>query len=229
LDIAYITLRSWEAHKGVPIWLTNVIFDYLDTLPSLGDLQVQVDGIALPLDWLSGLRSLKMTTPYWKKCQVVQQVSQIVTQSYSSLTTLHVYGCDDWSELWSTMRHNTDLQIRLKDISTNVINPDFLAYIASYSGIEKLTLMGPDGGSLAKSDRLANMFFQTVLPRHAESLVELACSARYEGNWSFGTHNSGVIWTLSRLTSLEMSVNSEDVVKAGPAMNAAVREPINII
>ncbi|KAF7345702.1 hypothetical protein MVEN_01590200 [Mycena venus] len=209
----------WEVHEGVPMWQRDLICDYLRALPFLDDLQLTVEGVELSLGRLAGLRSLQITTPYWKECPMVQQVSHLATQS-SRLTTLHVFGFTDWSELWSTLRR-TNPQISLREISTNVITNQLLAYLSSYSGIEKLSLHRPDGGSLAKSDHLANSFFQTVLPQHSESLVGLACSARYESAWSFGTHNADLISNLLKLETLEMSVNAEDVVNIiEPSMNA---------
>ncbi|KAF8128495.1 hypothetical protein K438DRAFT_1888365 [Mycena galopus ATCC 62051] len=207
----------WEVHQGVPMWQRNAICDYLYALPSLDDLQLTVEGVELPLGELSGLRSIQITNPYWRDCQMVQQVSQLAIQN-SNLTTLHVFGFTDWSELWLTLRRTSVRHIR--DISTNVVTSHLLAYLCSYSGIEKLLLYRPDGGSLSRANLLANSFFQTVLPQHAESLVTLACSAGYESCWSFGTHNSNLVTDLLKLESLEMSVNAEDVVHVEPLTNA---------
>ncbi|KAJ7115025.1 hypothetical protein C8R44DRAFT_855572 [Mycena epipterygia] len=71
-----------------------------------------------------------------------------------------------------------------------------------------------------KSDRLADDFFCTVLPRHANSLIELSCTAEYESGWSFGSHNVDAISDLHKLARLEMNVNAEDVVEVQPSMNS---------
>ncbi|KAF7371298.1 F-box domain-containing protein [Mycena sanguinolenta] len=207
----------WEAHQGVPLWQTNVICDYLCALPSLEDLELIVEDVELPLDRFSRLRSFQITTPYWKECPMVQQVSQLATQC-SNLTILHVFGFTDWSELWLTLHRANVAQV--KEIYTNVVTDHLLGYLASYCGIEKLSLYRPDIESVAKSDRLANIFFDTVVPQHAESLVKLACSAPYESRWSFGTHNMDLISNLLKLESLEMSVNEDDVVNVEPPLSA---------
>ncbi|KAJ6552880.1 hypothetical protein B0H19DRAFT_155344 [Mycena capillaripes] len=207
---------SWVVHEGVAVWLRNAMCDYLDTLPFLEVLQVEVDHTALPLGRMLGLRTLKITTPHHRQCHTVQQVSQSVEQSHK-LTTLHVHGFNDWSELWVKL---TSSQTRLKEIYTNVVTTDLLDYLGSYSGLERLSFMRPDGGSAAKADHLANIFFETVLPRHTDSLVDLACPAGYETRWSFGTHNADIISDLSRLTSLKMSVNHENVADVELTINA---------
>ncbi|KAJ7212782.1 hypothetical protein C8J57DRAFT_1603911, partial [Mycena rebaudengoi] len=99
-------------------------------------------------------------------------------------------------------------QVKLTGITTNVVTSGLFDYLSSYSGIEKLTLLYPDGGSRNNSDHLADMFFGIVLPRHATSLVELSCSADYKSRFSFGTHNVDVISQLRKLKSLEMSINA---------------------
>ncbi|KAJ7301057.1 hypothetical protein DFH08DRAFT_996414, partial [Mycena albidolilacea] len=98
-------------------------------------------------------------------------------------------------------------QIKLTEITTNVVTPELFDYLSSYSGIQKLSLLHPDGGSRDKSDRLADTFFETVLSRHATSLVELSCPAGHESRFSFGSHNADVISLLHKLKSLGMSIN----------------------
>ncbi|KAJ6449681.1 hypothetical protein C8R45DRAFT_1044602 [Mycena sanguinolenta] len=207
----------WEVHQGVPTSQSTVICDYLYALPSLEDLQLIVEDVELPLDRFSGLRSFQITTPYWKECRMVQQVSQLVARC-SNLTILHVFGFTDWSQLWLTLhRANAD---RVKEIYTNVVTDHLLGYLASYSGIEKLSLYRPDIESVAKSDRLANTFFDVVVPQHAHTLVNLACSTPYESRWSFGAHNVDLLSNSLRLETLEVSVNEDDVVNIAPPMNA---------
>ncbi|KAJ6589291.1 hypothetical protein B0H19DRAFT_1014432 [Mycena capillaripes] len=127
---------------------------------------------------------------------------------HGNLVALHVYGCDDWSVLWHTLR---ELRIPLKNIETNVVTTDLLIYLSLYSGLEKLSLeecfFRTYGGTRSESDHLADVFLQTVIPRHAESLVKLACPTIYESRWSFGPHNVDAISSLHKLTSLEMSIN----------------------
>ncbi|KAJ7484537.1 hypothetical protein FB451DRAFT_1232811 [Mycena latifolia] len=210
----------WDLNRGPRCERSTItiICDYLRSLALLEDLEVSLGSEkALPLGGLSGLRSFKVANPYREPCEMVQQVSQAVTQS-PSLTTLHVDGSRDWSELWYMLRANPNLQtLRLRDVKANIVTADLLAYLGSYAGLENLSLHelylfdapGTSGDQL-QSDQLAETFFRSVLPRHAESLVKLACPTSFEGLWSFGAHNVGAVSNLHKLTDLKMSVNSED-------------------
>jgi hypothetical protein len=100
--------------------------------------------------------------------------------------------------------------------------------LGSYSGLQWLKLQYPSGSSQSESDDLADTFFSLVVPQHIDSLTDLSCAAGYESRWSFGPHNVDVISQLSRLTSLEMSVNAEDVIDVEPGRNAVVRAQIQI-
>ncbi|KAJ7850335.1 hypothetical protein B0H13DRAFT_2401352, partial [Mycena leptocephala] len=106
-----------------------------------------------------------------------------------------------WPTLWGSP------PIRLKKITTNHVTTDLLAYLSLYSGVETMNLLDVDGGSLDASNHLANTFFNTVLPCHANSLIQLRCPARYESLWSFGSHNAGAVIGLHNLEILGMSVN----------------------
>jgi hypothetical protein len=134
-------------------------------------------------------------------------ISQVVAQN--QLTSLHLKGADNWAMVGRT--NSDESQVKLTDITTDVVISELFDYLSSYSGIEKLTLLSPDGGIRNNSDHLAAMFFGIVLPRHATSLVELSCSAGYESRFSFGTHNMDVISLLRKLKSLDMSINAGEV------------------
>ncbi|KAJ7025504.1 hypothetical protein C8F04DRAFT_1128212 [Mycena alexandri] len=199
----------WKVQSEYALEL-DAISEHLQTSSLLENLEVTLDGYGDPdiqLGQFSSLRSLKITTPYWKASPIVPQVSKIVADC-SGLTTLHVSGYRDWADMWSTLCANDNLQLRLKDISTTVVTVDLLQYLSSHSGIEKLALLRADGGNRAKADHLA------------DTLVELACPAGYESGWSFGAHNIDAICKLAKLKTLTMSVNAEDVQGVEPSRNA---------
>ncbi|KAJ7714523.1 hypothetical protein DFH07DRAFT_934590, partial [Mycena maculata] len=116
-----------------------------------------------------------------------------------------------------------ETEIRLTEITTSVVTPDLLAYIASSSGLKKLILKGVDSRGLDVSDHLADTFFQNALPRHTESLVELSCPSRYESRWTFGTHNADIISQMHNLEILEMGINAT-VVYRGFAQSSAITQ-----
>ncbi|KAJ7173242.1 hypothetical protein C8R46DRAFT_1255212 [Mycena filopes] len=92
--------------------------------------------------------------------------------------------------------------------------------LASYSGLRRLKLRYSGGANQGESDRLADVFFESVLPQHVDSLVELSLSPGFEGRWSFGAHNVDILSRLRNLTHLEMTLNAIDVVNVAPEDNA---------
>ncbi|KAJ7476758.1 hypothetical protein FB451DRAFT_1008795, partial [Mycena latifolia] len=104
--------------------------------------------------------------------------------------------------VWNVL--GDEIEFRLREISTSSITPALLVYLASYSCVERLEFQSPD--RFTGHEHLADIFTK-VLPKHAESLVELCCAAHYECPWSFGPHNVNVISEIYKLTKLEMSVN----------------------
>ncbi|KAJ7155710.1 hypothetical protein C8R46DRAFT_1356160 [Mycena filopes] len=216
---------SWKAGMGSGLSLD--IAAHLRKFPLLEDLEVQLDnydGPALALPLLPGLRSLKVTTQYWKPSPIVPSVGKIVEACSTTLTTLHISGHRDWVALWSHLvnMHPADgVQLRLKDLCVSTtISAELLSFLASYTGLERLALVRADGGSRPKADSLADVFFGTVLPRHAGTLVDLACAAGYESRWSVGAHNIDAICNLTKLRSLAVSVNGAGVCSVEPGCNA---------
>ncbi|KAJ7302913.1 hypothetical protein DFH08DRAFT_988577 [Mycena albidolilacea] len=130
---------------------------------------------------------------------IYHQVAALVSQN--PLHCLHLEGPSEWSTVWRILRtsaHVSGSQVTLAEITPSVVTPDLFTYLASYSGLEKLTLKSPDGGSREQTDRLADSFFDATLPRHAASLTAL----------SFGTHNVDGLSLFRKLRTLEMSVNA---------------------
>ncbi|KAJ6507047.1 hypothetical protein C8R45DRAFT_971383, partial [Mycena sanguinolenta] len=120
---------------------------------------------------------------------------------------LQLEGPPRWASIWRLLRFRAP-DMRLAELTTNLVTPELLEYLSSYSGMKKLNLVCPDGGNLNASNRLADTLFEAVLPRHAESLTEFSCPAAYESRFSFGTHNVDVVSLLHKLTKLEMSINA---------------------
>ncbi|KAJ7362264.1 hypothetical protein DFH08DRAFT_950554 [Mycena albidolilacea] len=62
--------------------------------------------------------------------------------------------------------------------SIDIITPDLFAYLASYSGLETLSLQNYDEGWEARN-RLADTFFSAVLSCHAQTLVAVVFPSRW--------------------------------------------------
>lgn len=116
--------------------------------------------------------------------------------------------CSSNEEIWNVLRQE---RIWLKEISTDEVNDAFLEYLASYSGLQRLTLSSATADTAKKSDALAMKFYRDVLPAHAKSLVSLDVSPVYEGKWCFGKHNATSLLQCSKLTNLKIHINSEEI------------------
>lgn len=203
--------------ESSPGWQRRAICDFLNGLPALEELQLLIQG-TVDLSSLrpSGIRKMTIKNPSWgrgafhfgvtEQPPMYQDLSKMIAQN--RLASLRLEASAEWETVWSMLRAKTDSRSHLTEITTSVVTPELFAYLTSYSGLRKLSLIHPDGGSREASDRLADMFFETVLPHHAASLVELSCAAGYESRWSFGTHNVDVISQLDNLKTLEMSINA---------------------
>ncbi|KAF8145101.1 hypothetical protein K438DRAFT_1992149 [Mycena galopus ATCC 62051] len=211
-SLGNIRTVEWEFLKD-HVWQVNPICDFLNNLPLLDDLRLEVyDTTEFSLGRLSGLKRLNIRASTYK-LPFVQKIPLMVAQN-RSLTSLHLAGGNWDADVWTMLHGNPHLQIHLKDISTGYVTPDLLAYLASYSGVEKLKLWGLSRGSRIQADDLADAFFTTVLPRHAKLLLELSCRVNYECRWSFGTHNVAALSTLHNVRNLDVSINPDEPVDA---------------
>ncbi|KAJ7328334.1 hypothetical protein DFH08DRAFT_1084483 [Mycena albidolilacea] len=200
-SLSNIRTVKWESYKD-PVWQVNALCDFLNNLPLLDDLRLGVyETTELSLGRLSGLKRLNIHASYMESPN-------------HSLTSLHLSGGSGDARVWTMLHGNPHLQIHLTDISTGNVTPDLFAYLASYSGVEKLNFWGLSGRSRIQADDLADTFFTTVLPRHAKSLLELTCPAGYECRWSFGTHNVDALSALHNVRSLYVSMNPDEPVDA---------------
>ncbi|KAJ6457940.1 hypothetical protein C8R45DRAFT_1032359 [Mycena sanguinolenta] len=204
-------------------WGRTVILDFLNALATVENLELNILGlIKVPPLQVRSLRKFTLInsgqgpssrrrlhgpirTPSQWRPPMHQDIVNLISQN--RLKSLHLEGANHWSAIWRMLRSGPE-GARSTEITTNVVTKELFDYLTSYSGLEKLTLVSPDGGNLDESNRLADTFFETVLPHHAESLTELSCAAAYESRFSFGTHNVHVISLLHKLTKLEMSINA---------------------
>jgi hypothetical protein len=210
----------WKAHcESCPKWEVQTICAFLKGLSALCELELDFQGnLHLPSLNLAHIKKFTFKNTAWAGVSITpsrnptsfQEIIALITEN--RLVSLHLEAEGEWNQVWSLLRGKT----LLTEVTTSLVTPELFAYLRSYTGLKKLTLIHPDGGSHDKSNLLADMFFETVLPQHATSLVELSCAAAYEGRFSFGTQNVDIISQMFSLTALEMSINTGRVREVGP-------------
>ncbi|KAJ6457911.1 hypothetical protein C8R45DRAFT_1032277 [Mycena sanguinolenta] len=200
-------------------WGQTTIFAFLNKLDDLRELELNIPSTnnLSALHCVRGLRKFTLKSNYHDSS--VRAMSATISTpgiaeliSQNQLHTLHLEGPAEWSPLWRMLPFGTHC-MQLAELATNRVSEVLFSHLSAYSGLRKLTLVAPDGGNLNMSNRLADIFFTTVLPRHADSLVELTCAAAFEGRFSFGEHNVRGILQLQKLTRLEVSVNAGVVAR----------------
>ncbi|KAF7351594.1 F-box domain-containing protein [Mycena sanguinolenta] len=198
-------------------WGQTTVFTFLNKLDDLRELELNIPSTnnLSALHRVRGLHKFALKSIYHDTSLLrvmsgnaistvpgiaVPGIAELLSQN--QLRSLHLEGPAEWSPLWRMLPIGTHC-MQLAELTTNRVNEGLFSHLSAYSGLRKLRLVAPDGGNLTMSDHLADIFFATVLPRHADSLVELACAAAFEGRFSFGEHNVRGILQLQKLTSLE--------------------------
>lgn len=165
------------------------------------ELSLTSYGVYLDATIIPHLRFLRSLT-FRRDVTRIPQVQMVANQIVKSYPQLNGLSSTD-QEIWDTFRREG---IHLEAVSVDRIEDGLLSYLASYSGLRRLTIDNAGADSETASNRLADIFFQSALVPHMQSLVALSCPASFEGRWCFGTHNTGVITQFHLLRSLCMSV-----------------------
>ncbi|KAJ7697348.1 hypothetical protein B0H17DRAFT_1051970 [Mycena rosella] len=202
-------------------WVREAVQPALPELPLFAELDIVLRRtVQMHIAGISGLKRLSLNA-MGERDSLGDQVAQIVAQS-PQLTSLHLLGQVDYSAVGPILTSPKCWGVHLKQLTINTVTSTLLAYLKSYSGLEQLALVGGEGSREA-SDRLADYFFQSVLLRHANTLVDLKVTARYESRWSFGTHNIDSLLNLHQLKSLGVSVSGEDVLEGGDGIQRELK------
>ncbi|ESK84097.1 hypothetical protein Moror_11439 [Moniliophthora roreri MCA 2997] len=128
------------------------------------------------------------------------------------------------ANIWDALHQE---KIHLREIVVPAVNDSFLRYIGSYSGIRKLHYHSV-GAPIERADStLADMFYEQVLPRHTDTLEDLAIHPRFEGRWSFGERNAKVLRQCTVLMSLGVSLDRVHggSLNVASALNCALSHP----
>ncbi|KAJ7619799.1 hypothetical protein DFH06DRAFT_1360829 [Mycena polygramma] len=158
------------------------------------------------LESLTALRSVRWTIGYYDPEWAHNVVFQVLDER-EHIQELLLTNADARFLALGRISYIRNLRFEDEPPSTG----DFLhwmqrLYLASYSGLERLQI-----GDYVHRDEQGRMLFNTVLPKHAASLVVLICPGYREGPCSFGRHNISLISSMQRLERLEISVNGSEI------------------
>ena len=110
-------------------------------------------------------------------------------------------------EIWSAL---INADIYLEEITVDVVVLALIDYLASYSGLRTLSLIG--GGSYQEDCHyLAAQFYAKSLVNHVQSLRKLDLRALYEDLWCVGQYNLSLISQCLNLKLLSVSIISSQV------------------
>ncbi|PBK94233.1 hypothetical protein ARMGADRAFT_908502, partial [Armillaria gallica] len=93
-------------------------------------------------------------------------------------------------------------KIHLRDVSVDIVNDALLEYLESYSGARSLMLITEH-----EADNGSSKFWHNILPRHADTLVELYIQPKYAGGWCSDTRSLDSIRQCTYLEILRVKVD----------------------
>ncbi|KAJ7455121.1 hypothetical protein FB451DRAFT_1407990 [Mycena latifolia] len=158
--------------------------------------------------------AVKENVPGWARAAVFDFLA---TSASLEVLRLPLPLCG-FGDMWKMLQEH---DVQLKEVHIAVANENaFLQYLASYSGLERLVIRNAVDVDAARV-RLGDFFWESVVPRHANTLAALVCPAYWEGAWAFGTHNIALVSKLQHLDTLELTVNS-DSRETGPLKEMVV-------
>nr|GAT53771.1 predicted protein [Mycena chlorophos] len=138
------------------------------------------------------------------------QIASIVAQN-PNLRALYIADGKNWDDVWDVLLKK---RIRLRGLRLQMgeVSTKLLSYLGSYTGLERLALLGNDARGLAANDTHAELFYTEILPRHSSTLRELRCLPAFESRWCFGAYNVANIMALKELRVLEVSLAGPEQV-----------------
>ncbi|KAJ7670906.1 hypothetical protein DFH06DRAFT_1179148 [Mycena polygramma] len=205
----------WTLRSGDTAWARTLVIDVLNSCDSFSELTLltEMSSHKFPaLPPVSGIRMLIIdpTPATWKHLGsgLLSWVEEIIASS-PGLECLCLPG-EGYADIAQVLEE-TDIQLkniyiprpRVYGSSTDLV--PILRYLASYSGLERLEIQ-----SIA-TELEGTLLFESVLPRHLQSLVALSCPGQMDGRCSFGLHTISLVSQLRNLETLEMSVNSSEM------------------
>jgi hypothetical protein len=100
-------------------------------------------------------------------------------------------------------------KIHLNHVVVGMVDDVILDYLQSYSGLETLKVSPTTFSTAAQSDAMSYRLYNSVLPKHADSIQVLDIQPSYEGRWCYNLEDVPVVLAqCKKLRSLSIALTS---------------------
>ncbi|GFF27438.1 hypothetical protein IFM61606_09957 [Aspergillus udagawae] len=204
------------------LYCEREIIPLIEASPALIELSVQ--NFAAPANkWL--VRECVSLQPFFNTAKPALQTLELVRVPLpspglketlpSTLRQLSVStppasrGVDfDWKALWYSLRETRTELSALKVSGSERVMDDMLQYLLSYNGLQKLEITHLQMDHQHEEDKLAETFWEKIVPHVRSTLATLAITTSYEGNLCYGPSAAAALSQCSFLKNLTLSVGT---------------------
>ncbi|KAI1111889.1 hypothetical protein F5Y14DRAFT_453613 [Nemania sp. NC0429] len=109
-----------------------------------------------------------------------------------------------WPSVWTALRN---VGAELLSLSISVFEEgvdDMFNYLLSYSALRKLEITQVQMDAQSAEDAAGDVFWNTIVPQHKNTLVDLVVLPVYEGSWCYGQAASSAIRQCTSLKRLDL-------------------------
>ncbi|KAF7324965.1 DUF3844 domain-containing protein [Mycena kentingensis (nom. inval.)] len=203
---------KWTTHDNDPAGLRDIILDALLRFP-LRELALVLrhgdpfKGMERLAPALRAVRRLKITDSFARSLHSSNAPLMALfagcTQHLSSLE-LAIPTPMESADVWLDLKARA---IHLRELTIHYMTAPLLEYLASYSGLERLTLTYPDHGT----ESTAVAFYARVVPAHAHTLRAFSSRSNYPSAWSFRASGAPAFIQLTALQTLTITLNARTI------------------
>jgi hypothetical protein len=108
----------------------------------------------------------------------------------------------DWKALWHSLRETRTELSALKVSGSERVMDDMFQYLLSYNGLQKLEITHLQMDHQHEEDKLAETFWEKIVPHVRATLATLAITTSYEGNLCYGPSAAAALSQCSFLKNL---------------------------
>lgn len=147
-----------------------------------------------------GLGNLNITSLQLRGWQFL--LEPLDATMFRSLTSLHLLMRGISPEIWALLESEG---VQLTSLKVNVVSDQFLGYLRSFSGLQKLSLQG----FCCPANDKADHFFNACLPLHSAFLRTLEIHPHFDSQWVLSEATMHSIAQCHRLDTLQLCLPTD--------------------